>query len=55
MKTLGIGIDIINNKRIRTLINNKSLHKYIKYSDGFLHTFYKHGEHEGFVTFEVQN
>tara|TARA_B100000886_G_C20187980_1_gene393048 strand:- start:171 stop:557 length:387 start_codon:yes stop_codon:yes gene_type:complete len=23
MKTLGIGIDIINNKRIRTLINNK--------------------------------
>ena len=24
MKTLGIGIDIINNRRIRTLINNKS-------------------------------
>tara|TARA_Y200000002_G_scaffold260935_1_gene216585 strand:+ start:714 stop:1100 length:387 start_codon:yes stop_codon:yes gene_type:complete len=24
MKTLGIGIDIINNKRIRALINNKS-------------------------------
>ena len=24
MKTLGIGIDIINNKRIRSLINNKS-------------------------------
>ena len=24
MKTLGIGIDIINNKRIQTLINNKS-------------------------------
>ena len=24
MKTLGIGVDIINNKRIRTLISNKS-------------------------------
>ena len=34
---------------------NEEGHKYIKYSDGFLHTFYKHGEHEGFVTFEVQN
>ena len=29
MKTLGIGIDIINNKRIRTLINNKSFVKRI--------------------------
>jgi len=29
MKTLGIGIDIINNKRIRTLINNKSFIKRI--------------------------
>mgnify|MGYP001166226240 FL=1 len=29
MKTLGIGIDIINNKRIRTLINNKSFKKRI--------------------------
>ena len=29
MKILGIGIDIINNKRIRTLINNKSFIKRI--------------------------
>ena len=29
MKTLGVGIDIINNKRIRTLINNKSFIKRI--------------------------
>ena len=29
MQTLGIGIDIINNKRIRTLINNKSFIKRI--------------------------
>ena len=29
MKTLGIGIDIINNKRIRTLINDKSFIKRI--------------------------
>ena len=29
MKTLGIGIDIINNKRVRTLINNKSFIKRI--------------------------
>ena len=29
MKTLGIGIDIINNKRIRTLINDKSFLKRI--------------------------
>lgn len=34
---------------------NAEGHRYIKYSDGFLHTFYDHGEHEGFITFEIEN
>jgi len=31
---------------------NSDGNKYIKYSDGFIHTFYKGGEHDGFITFE---
>ena len=31
---------------------NEEGFRFIKYSDGYMHTFYDHGEHEGFIAFE---